>query len=710
MNNNHKSRRIVLLLALASLFFAPYSFAQNNAYSLIVGTAEGLYGHQSGRPQPLWSGGEVKKIIRVSQNNSWVILTSQGVLSSNDLRTWEARNTGLPVKTIKVYENGRTSFISNVMNIKDLKIHPENPDIMVCSFKNAVYLTRNGGRNWQNIGIPNYVTNDIKSIAVATIAGELIVFCSHNIYGFNYYLPNRNRWEEINTGIETLETTNNPDEISDISVMVSANGEQEIFIAQSFRRRLYRLDWEKKSFELLWRGPAGFGTIESLTQAGTALRFIQDREILEFTVPAKGRPLNEAPRQRRDILETINSIPRNLSLTPICAAYLERSTTRNQQNEYATLGELWLLINNTVDPVQQRAAGKEGLYLPVNHAADRYSLSPYMETLSNRKLNMVVIDMKDDYGRLRFTPRSTALNGWGRVFRPIDLDDFLKQMKDAGIFTVARIVVFKDPVMAAREGGRYAVWDSRNNKPWLGYYDTQQKAGTGKPESAFETEILASNDPQMEILRTYYDEQWVDPYSEVYWEYIAALSEELCERGFDEIQYDYIRFPTDGVNLGNASYRWRSQGMDMESAILSFLRHVRGRVKAPISVDIYGANGWYRTGARTGQEVELLSPWVDVICPMYYPSHFEQHFLAQNPPELRPYRIYNEGTLRTRVISRNSVIVRPWAQAFYLNVSYDRRYYDLDYVRRQLEGVRAAGNGGLTYWNNSGRYADIPMP
>jgi hypothetical protein len=323
---------------------------------------------------------------------------------------------------------------------------------------------------------------------------------------------------------------------------------------------------------------------------------------------------------------------------------------------------------------------------------------------------MVVIDMKDDYGRLRFTPKSSALNGWGRVFRPIDLDAFLKQMKDAGIFTVARIVVFKDPEMAARSGGKYAVWDSRNNKPWLGYFDTQRKAGSELPDIVNKVEILPANDPQMEILRTYYDEQWVDPYCEEYWEYIAALSEELCERGFDEIQYDYIRFPTDGINLGNASYRWRSSGMDMESAIISFLRHVRARVKAPISVDIYGANGWYRSGSRTGQEVELLAQWVDVICPMYYPSHFEQIFLAQEPAELRPYRIYYEGTLRTRVISRNTVIVRPWAQAFYLNVSYDRKYYNLDYVRYQLDGVHAAGNGGLTYWNNSGRYDDIPIP
>jgi hypothetical protein len=108
--------------------------------------------------------------------------------------------------------------------------------------------------------------------------------------------------------------------------------------------------------------------------------------------------------------------------------------------------------------------------------------------------------------------------------------------------------------------------------------------------------------------------------------------------------------------------------------------------------------------------VELLSPYVDVICPMYYPSHFEQNFLAQAPEELRPYRIYYQGTRRTALIGRSRIIVRPYVQAFYLNVSYDRRYYGPDYVRRELEGVRAAGRGGLTYWNNSGRYEDVPPP
>jgi hypothetical protein len=324
---------------------------------------------------------------------------------------------------------------------------------------------------------------------------------------------------------------------------------------------------------------------------------------------------------------------------------------------------------------------------------------------------MVVIDMKDDYGRLRFTPNNQSISEKGRVFRPVDIDGFLKNMKALGIYTVARIVVFKDPELAKKEGGRYAVWDGRKNKPWAGYYDQRRLRDPNLVEekSAYETEILPADDPAYEILRTYYDERWVDPYSEVVWDYTASIAKELHERGFDEIQFDYIRFPTDGVNLNDAQYRWREAGMDMESAILSFLRHTRSRIDAPISIDIYGANGWYRTGARTGQEVELLAQYVDVICPMYYPSHFEQDFLAQSPAELRPYRIYYQGIQRTERIGRGQIIVRPYAQAFFLNVSYDRQYYNTNYVRLQAEGVRDAGSPGLTYWNNSGRYDDIPV-
>ena len=148
--------------------------------------------------------------------------------------------------------------------------------------------------------------------------------------------------------------------------------------------------------------------------------------------------------------------------------------------------------------------------------------------------------------------------------------------------------------------------------------------------------------------------------------------------------------------------------MSQDGALESFLRFARSALDAPISVDIYGSNGWYRTGARTGQDVEMLARYVDVICPMLYPSHFEQNFLAQEPAELRPYRIYSLGTLRNRAIARGRALIRPYVQAFYLDVSYDRLHYDLRYVREEVRGVREGANQGMTFWNNSGRYDDVP--
>ncbi|MDR2135610.1 MAG: hypothetical protein LBO76_03250, partial [Treponema sp.] len=703
---------------------------QGDDFPLLIGTAEGLYGlSMEGNLRPLWQGGEVRKIV--AAGDSWALLSEAGILWSDDLLRWEGRNRGLPVKTVKVFEDGVKSFVPVPQEIKDLKVHPGNPALMVCATKDAVFLSRDSGRSWASLGMPPYQTNGIKAVAAAFLP-DLTIFLSHSIYGVHYLQPDKPgaKWAELNSGIETLETTDDADEIADILVVQgSAEAPARIYVSQSFRRRIYSLDWARKRFQLVWAGGAAFGAIDSLgpvsagpsragsTGVGSAgsaplagIRFVGDGTIGELALSQGSEP---GYRSREDILDIVRNIPIYLELDPLCLVI--RAPGPEDYNlplpeGSINLSELWLLASGQAPrPETAYAKGKEGLYLPVNHAMESRTLAPYLDLIDKHRLNMVVIDMKDDYGRLRFTPNNPRIAEQGRVFRPLDIDAFLAQMKERGIYTAARIVVFKDPVLASRGGGKYAVWDSQRDRAWAGYYDTRRKKTTPEAQAEekkgpLEIEILPAADADYEILRTYYDERWVDPYSEEVWDYIANIAAELYARGFDEIQFDYIRFPTDGVNLGNAQYRWQDQGMDMESAIVSFLRHIRARLDAPISIDIYGANGWYRTGARTGQEVELLSRYVDVICPMYYPSHFAQDFLAQAPAELRPYRIYNQGARRTAYIGRGRIVVRPYVQAFYLNVSYDRTYYNLDYVRREVEGVRDAGRGGLTYWNNSGRY------
>ncbi|MDR0386615.1 MAG: hypothetical protein LBH57_01130 [Treponema sp.] len=693
-----------------------------SGWQIIAGTDTGLYGvTRYGVVSPLWTGGKVRKIIRAG--DSWTILSDKGILVSSDLFQWESRNAGLPEKTIKIYDEGKKSFIPVVQELKDLEVNPSNPDILVCATKEAVFLTRDRGRSWQSLGFPSYRTNGIKAAAAVNLP-DLTVFLSHSTYGVHYLkadVPGA-KWTELSEGLEKLETTGNPDEVSDIAVTLIRTGgenprfETEIFAAQTFRRRIYRLDWERKRFTRIWSDSADFGTTDSLDPGRNALRFVREGTILELSplIPSAAPVADSRTvRPRWDLGDLVRGLT-SQGLTPLCITVPENSL--RPDSELVTLSELWLLDTPSREDggaPGNLAANREGLYLPVNHAMDSHSLKPYLDIIESRNLNMVVIDMKDDYGRLRFSPLNPAIAEKGRVFRPVDLDVFLKDMKERGIYTAARVVVFKDPELARKEGGKFAVWNARTNKPWKGYYDTRRlkpPEGAESPGSSSATEIFPAADPAYEIVRTYYDEQWLDPYAEEVWDYIASVGRELHERGFDEIQFDYIRFPTDGDNLADARYRWRENGMDMESAMLSFLRHIRARISAPISIDIYGANGWYRTGARTGQEVELLVPYVDVICPMYYPSHFEQDFLAQKPAELRPYRIYYQGTQRTARIARGQAVIRPYVQAFYLNVSYDRAYYNNDYVLREVEGVRNAGNGGLTYWNNSGRYADIPLP
>ncbi len=581
--------------------------------------------------------------------------------------------------------------------------------------KDAVFLSRDGGRQWTKLGFPGR-TNGLKAVAVVSLP-ETIVFAVHPIYGVSYYEADKKgaKWIDLNAGLAKLETTDNPDEVSDIVASRDpATGEIRIWAAQTFKSNVYRLDWAAKRFVRVWTDGREVGTVDSLDPAAGALRFVGDGGIAELRGSADSALSVEA----RPDLDALVSRAGRAAGAPIQCLYSESNGSAKSGGP-VQLSELWLVPDSAPRPEADRrtlARGKQGLYLPVNHAADQKMLPPYLDTISRKSLDMVVVDMKDDVGRLRFAPKNPAVAAKGRVFNPVDLDTFVPKMKSRGIWLVARIVVFKDPELAKWKGGTYAVWDGVNNKPWQGTYTVRKKkeaaavADGGTAPAVAPSASAPAAETEWETSTAYYDEHWVDPYSEEVWDYTAAIGAELVERGFDEIQFDYIRFPTDGENLGNARYRWRDQGMDMESAIMSFLSHVRSRISAPISLDIYGANGWYRTGARTGQEVELLSHYVDVICPMYYPSHFEQNFLADAPAEQRPYRIYYRGTLRTERIARGRIVVRPYVQSFYLNVSYDRKYYGPEYVLRQVIGVRDAGSPGLTYWNNVGRYDEIPHP
>lgn len=662
----------------------------------LIGTKNGLFAVSALAVVPLWTEGSVDKIL---YGNGWFFLTSKGVLFSPDLKTFQLRNEGLPVNTIKEFDGGVKSFAREVRPLKDLEMLASDEKVLVTLTKNEVFISKNAGLSWQSLGFSSKTAGG-KAVAAAMVdektpAGTkkvLTVFHSHALYGLSYIYPEvpGAAWVDIKTGFENVPTLSYADEIADIAVLPSASADgtlkEEVYLTQSFLPRLYRLDWERKAGVLIAKGTEAADTWDGLTACGDNLAFMSMDGLIVYN------PQTFSVVSPTVGTDKIKKLLADTADVPRCGMFPSWMTGLNAP---LMLNELWLTRPATVQSAYaDKIRAKRSLYVPAGQVVSKAGIDKFAGIIDANNLNSLVIDMKDDYGLLRYRSNDPLVSEKAREsMYSIDIDAFIDRFKKKNMYLIARIVVFKDRNLYAWKGNKYAVWDGKKNAPWVGIKGYE--------------DVPAEDGKAAEKKTLFYDEYWVDPYSEEVWEYNTAIAKELIRRGFDEIQFDYIRFPTDGKNIFDTQYRWRDKGMDMESALISFLSYARKNIQAPIGIDIYGANGWYRSGTRTGQDVELMAPYVDVICPMFYPSHFEQDFLAYTPIIERPYRIYFYGTYRNTVIARSQVLVRPWIQAFYLNVSFDRRFYDKDYVLRQMYGVRDAAENGYMYWNNAGRYTDI---
>lgn len=686
--------------------------AQNGRQEFLIGARGGLY-RASMREggiafRKLWDQGEVRSMIPTSYG--WFFLTSKGIVFSKDLQGFEDRSRGLPVKVLKVFDGAGFIPVQEMRDIKAMAIDPVQENRIVACTNSELFYSETSGKTWISLGSPA-VSPGIKAVSFGPWNGtdQLVVWVSHSIKGvFIRDINGKNGWINASLGLPKV-FGSNVDEVSSFA-LIPAQGSTWTFLAgTSFLGRVFCWDQGRKAFAEVFSDGRDFGTVESLTAAGrNQACALAEGQILRLTLDTGNARLTMAPETALTATgkALISALRSQLSDSAFCVSFSgPQLPDAHVPPLPATMNELWLLARSEKKDTsaaspnegtmetramqvrekealrrRQEALGKAGIYLQTGFVVDPASRTKYFGLIESLGLNSLVIDMKDDYGRLRFAPRSPILAALGKTGDILDLETFVDEARRQGIYLVARIVVFKDETLYRWGSGALAVRDAKTGVPWQG----------------------SKADGQ--TIREY----WVDPYSPLVWQYNVAIAKEVLARGFDEVQFDYIRFPTDGENIDAARFIHQDAGMTQDSAIESFLRYARQEITAPISVDIYGANGWYRSGARTGQDVEMLSNYVDVICPMLYPSHFEQEFLADSPAELRPYRIYKLGTLRNQAIARDKVLIRPYVQAFYLDVSYDRAYYSERYVEDEVRGVREGSNQGMTFWNNSGRYADVP--
>ncbi len=324
---------------------------------------------------------------------------------------------------------------------------------------------------------------------------------------------------------------------------------------------------------------------------------------------------------------------------------------------------------------RSRAANRNGIYIAAHRARGQH-LAEYLDLVVEHGMNSIVVDFKDDFGMLRYHSTNETARAAGAIRPLFDAAELIDAAHERDIYVIARVVVFQDPRLYAYENHRYALWDARLNRPWGVYRET--------------------DDGQRRI------ESWVDPYSDFVHQYNVQIAREIQDTGVDEVQFDYIRFPSDGAARDIVT-RHRGENTNRVAALSSFLSKARNALELPIGIDVYGFNAWYRT-VYLGQDVEELARYVDVISPMLYPSHFPRSFYGELEYLDWAEFLYRDGSARSTEITGNALI-RPYVQAFLIGseLQFSTPYYR-EYLLRQLQGAREGGASGFTLWNASGRY------
>jgi len=319
------------------------------------------------------------------------------------------------------------------------------------------------------------------------------------------------------------------------------------------------------------------------------------------------------------------------------------------------------------------ARSVKAAYLSYYGVADRTIRGRVFELFERTELNAVVIDVKGDRGFIPYEsqiPLAREAGAMGPV-RIREFDDILAHLKARAIYTVARIVVFKDNVLA-RHRPTWAITDTRTGSLWL------------------DAERLA----------------WLDPFEEQAWAYSIAVAREAALKGFDEIQFDYLRFPTDG-KLSAARYSRPNTQEGRLQSITEFLKRARATLKptgTSLAIDIFGYTAFNLDDTGVGQRIEELAPLVDTMCPMAYPSAYHLGIPNYRNPVAHPYETVFETVRRLRERSAPArARVRPWIQDF-RDYAFDRRPFGVSEVRSEMKAAVDAGATGWMLWNPQNRY------
>jgi hypothetical protein len=308
----------------------------------------------------------------------------------------------------------------------------------------------------------------------------------------------------------------------------------------------------------------------------------------------------------------------------------------------------------------------KAIYVPFSLLGDADIIREKFDLIDRTELNAVIIDVKSDRGLLAWDSDVEAANilendgdrpGW------MTLPEFLAEAKARDIYTIARMVTFKDDPLAF-----------------------------GFPE-------LAIKYPNGTIWIDGEELAWANPYREEVRAYNIALAKEIAAMGFDEINMDYIRFPSDG-DIGAIYYTEENSLETRTSTIRSYAAAMQKALQpygTALSADVFGMTVWTdpEYDLNIGQRVIDIAPYVDYLSPMIYPSTFIAGNLGYDNPSDYPYDIIYRSQNAAEARIPPTARVRPWLQAY---------WYDAYEMLEQKRGAADAGSAGWYWWNAGGSY------
>ena len=335
--------------------------------------------------------------------------------------------------------------------------------------------------------------------------------------------------------------------------------------------------------------------------------------------------------------------------TGLVSSDLLAQTTSNQKEEPK------LVVTHKKTPTVVKA-----VYMSSWVAATKNIRERLINNLAGTEINSIVIDVKDYSGAVSMDINTkTAGQLSGRVK---DLAEFVDYLHQKNYYVIGRISVFQDnllsrqrPDLALKRLDNGALWTDRKGIAWL---------DVSAPEV---------------------------------WDYTIAVAKEAHRLGFDELNFDYIRFPSDG-NTSNVAYPYSRLSVDTRAeALRKFFVYLNAKMKeidAPISADVFGMVATNTDDLGIGQVLENAIPYFDYVAPMVYPSHYPPGFLNYKNPASVPYEIVNHsmGVAATRVVAQgySPLKLRPWLQDFDLGADYTA-----EMIKAQK---RAVYDAGLTSW------------